>query len=243
MKKTIIAAVVCAFIAGPASAGFYINFVDQDAGNSTLISSYALATNSLVETFNNVAPLPSAPLGSAVGLDQDGVWTWGAVGTGDSGGVRQGNSSAGSPPWSHYTGQKDTTPYAVVPFDQTLGVPRQTKVEFGADYRFLGLHWGSMDTADENGWAQKILLYNDDVLVATIVAPVPADGGQSDADTNKYVNIFLTDGLVFDTAVFQSNKYAFEFDNLAVGTVPVPGAVLLGVLGLAAAGRKLRRFV
>jgi hypothetical protein len=91
-------------------------------------------------------------------------------------------------------------------------------------------------------WAQQIELYDDGGLVTTIVAPLPADGGQTQADTNKYVNIILTGGKVFDTAVFQSNEYAFEFDNLAVGTVPVPGAVLLGLLGLSAAGIKLRKF-
>jgi len=100
-----------------------------------------------------------------------------------------------------------------------------------------------MDNADLNGWAQQIMLYDDGSLVATIVAPVPANGDQSDDATNKYVNIFLTGGTVFDTAVFQSNQYAFEFDNLAVGVVPLPGAVVLGMLGLVAAGRKLRKMV
>jgi hypothetical protein len=39
-----------------------------------------------------------------------------------------------------------------------------------------------------------------------------------------------------------SEQYAFEFDNLAAGVVPVPGAVLLGMLGLSIAGIKLRKY-
>jgi len=59
--------------------------------------------------------------------------------------------------------------------------------------------------------------------------------------TNLYVNFYNLPE--FDAVRFLSSGWAFEFDNLAVGLtpVPVPGAVLLGVLGLSIAGIKLRK--
>jgi len=237
---------VIAICSGVASADPYtINFSDTglDYGGNTLISSYALAPGSLIETFNKVpSPYPSNPISGVPAGSLDQAWTWGpGLTTGENDAVALGNSSHASPPWCYVTGVKDITPYATIPFDNTASVPRQASVSFGADYRYLGLHWGSMDPA-VGEWSQNIFLYNDGALVATVTAPVPADGSQALAATNRYVNIFLADGYMFDTAVFQSNQYAFEFDNLAVGTVPVPGAVLLGLLGLSAAGIKLRKF-
>jgi len=243
MRTIILIAVVCAFIGAPAFADpYYINFVDQAAAGNTLISSYALAPGSLIETFNSVpAPYPSTPISAnAASLDQ--AWTWGpGLTTGENDAVAKGSSSHAAAPWSHVTSAQDTTPYATIPYDNTASVPRQASVSFGADYRFLGLHWGSMDP-EVGTWSQNIFLYDDGSLVATVFAPLPKTGAWTSANTNRYVNIFLTGGYMFDTAVFQSNQYAFEFDNLAVGTVPVPGAVLLGLLGLSAAGIRLRRF-
>jgi hypothetical protein len=93
-----------------------------------------------------------------------------------------------------------------------------------------------------------ILLFKGDItnsanLVAEVFAPLPQSGSWTDDESNRYVNIFLKGGLTFDRAVFQSNQYAFEFDNLTVGVVPVPGAVLLGFLGLGYAGMRLRKMV
>ncbi|HON91265.1 MAG TPA: hypothetical protein PKZ07_06850 [Sedimentisphaerales bacterium] len=256
MKRMILVGVVCAFIAAPAFADpFYMTFDAQDGGAAgyganTLISKFALAPGALVETFNNVAT-PSSPISSAIGLDQTG-WTWGGgwnagAPTNENGRIVQGSlTNYYAAPYSYITGGQDSTPYAAIP-EKTTGTlpPRQVGVDFGGNYNYLGLHWGSMDKFDGT-WAQKIDLYTGGVggtLVATIVSPHPGDGQWLAADTNKYVNIFLTGGLTFDSAVFQSNQFAFEFDNLAVALVPVPGAVLLGFLGLGYAGMKLRKTV
>jgi len=255
MKRIFLLFATCVFFALPAQADFYMNFADQDGGpagfgTNTLISSYALDPTSLVETFNNVTGvLPTSDISSVSGLDQTG-WIWGGGWNGTAATVENGrivqNSVKGqyAAPYSHITQAQDLTKYAAIPENKTESPPRQVGVEFGDDYRYLGLHWGSMDKFDGT-WEQKIDLYTGGIggtLVATVISPHPGDGEWLDADTNKYVNIILKGDLTFDSAVFQSNEFAFEFDNLAVGTVPVPGAVLLGFLGLSAAGIKLRKF-
>jgi hypothetical protein len=251
-KLMFIAVCVICIACGNASGDpYYINFSDTgvDYGGNTLISSYALVPGSLIETFNKVTatvpdPYPQTPI-SAYAASLDQAWTWGpGVSTPENDAVAKGSSSHAAAPWSHVTNAQDTTPYATIPYDSTATLPRQASVSFGADYRYLGLHWGSMDP-EVGTWSQKIFLYDGGItgtLVATVFAPLPKDGAWTNANTNRYVNIFLTGGSTFDTAVFQSNRYAFEFDNLAVGTVPVPAAVLLGMLGLSVAGIKLRKF-
>ena len=64
----------------------------------------------------------------------------------------------------------------------------------------------------------------------------PANGDQG-ANGSNYINIY---GVTFDTARFNSNNYAFEFDNLAVsgtgGIDEVPAPATLGLFGLGLAG-------
>ncbi len=109
----------------------------------------------------------------------------------------------------------------------------------GARYNYLGLYWGSADQYN------KIEFLNGANTIATFLGTAiasPANGDQSVSATNKYVNFY--DVPDFDGVRFTSSSPAFEFDNLAVGveTVPTPGAVLLGLLGLTIAGVQLRRF-
>jgi hypothetical protein len=133
----------------------------------------------------------------------------------------------------------DPTNWYTVPVNVS-STPQSTMLYFnGATYDYLGLFWGSVDTYN------TFEFFNAGSLVATftgqdITNPSPANGNQAAPSTNLYVN--FVDIPTFDAVRFTSTSYAFEFDNLAVGNaVPVPGAVLLGMLGLGAAGLKLRR--
>jgi hypothetical protein len=133
----------------------------------------------------------------------------------------------------------DATNYLTVPKNLSLS-PVSAEIAFGQDYNYLGFFWGSIDTYN------TIAFYNDGTLVASytggdVINSVGLSGDQMAAETNKYVNFFLTNS--FDKIKLTSTQYAFELDNLAVSVVPVPGAVLLGFLGLSAAGLRLRKHV
>ncbi len=113
-------------------------------------------------------------------------------------------------------------------------------VDFGgAEYDYLGLFWGSAD-----GYNLIEFLNGESVVSAwtgqDAVSPYIANGDQDASSTNLYVNFYDVPG--FDAVRFTSYNYAFEFDNLAVTHAPIPGAVLLGMLGLSIVGVKLRRF-
>jgi len=212
----LIAVIAVCGMSGVASADM-ITYSLVDGGNNTLTTPFLAHPSVIVEDFD-----------SALNFSWAGNYR-----------ITTGTLGDQASPWSELTSARDTTKYMSVPdnFNTTPAVA----VAFGASYDYLGLFWGSMDTYN------TLQLYDGDTLVKTIVGAdvaIPgASGAQELPGTNRYVNIFLTPGVTFDNAVITSTKYAFEFDNVAVGyQVPVPGAVLLGILGLSAAGIKLRRF-
>jgi hypothetical protein len=193
----------------------------------------------IVETFNNYF---------VTGFDQPWTWSYdGHVVTGTDPGMPKRyaapyNNAAMSGP--------DSTPYYAVP-ETVPGNPQindswyRTEVNFnlpeGEHYDYLGLFWGSVDTYNTFEFLlDGVVVKSFDGEIITVAGP--ANGNQAAPYSNLYVNFYnLPD---FDAVRFISTSYAFEFDNLAVGLnpVPVPGAVLLGILGLGIAGMKLRRF-
>jgi len=114
-------------------------------------------------------------------------------------------------------------------------------VTFSSAQNYLGLYWGSIDTY--NTLTLYLGGFDDEDVVGVVTGSTILElSGDEDHSTSgdrgnsRYVNVT---GVLFDRVEFTSTSRAFELDNLAV--VPVPGAVLLGFLGLGAAGLKLRK--
>ncbi|GFO58513.1 hypothetical protein GMST_08380 [Geomonas silvestris] len=142
--------------------------------------------------------------------------------------IVQGNASGLHAAPTGPSGQ-DQTNYLTVPNARSTGSTFATG--FGTA-NYLGLWWGSIDVYNTFNF------YNNNVLVQSFTGSqvsTLANGSWTNPATNKYVNILdLPD---FDKIEFVSTQYAFETDNIAVGTVvPEPGTMMLlgaGFLGLA----------
>ena len=235
MKRLMFITIVCAFMAAPAMAGLVVNYNYIDSATHDLSSPYTSLPGFTVDTFDAATPAG---------------WTYGgnfAIRNGDV----DGKASAPYDGELPGTG-KDTTDYLAVPeLDPSVndGSASIATLSFGGgEYRYLGLHWGSMDTYNE------IQFFLGAALQDTITGgPVASGGVNRNGDgqqlvslANSYVNIFTDfnfDSIElrsYDTTIGAS-PYAFELDNLTVA-VPVPGAILLGILGLSVAGVKLRKY-
>lgn len=111
----------------------------------------------------------------------------------------------------------------------------------GADYRYFGLLWGSVDAYN------TLAFYDGANLVGTVTGSnvTASPNGNQGVNGTLYVNI-LSD-LSFNRVVATSSQYAFEFDNIALSRsnpVPEPHALALlglGLVGVAAARRRQRR--
>jgi hypothetical protein len=230
MRRFVLVAFVSAFVAVPAMASLSWNYNYVDSASHDLSSPYTSLPGFTVDTFNSGTTLASWTYGGDYIIGNAGSWAaapYDAIGP-----------STGF----------DTTKFLAVPkpgsnYGANTGLPYIATVNFGGgEYRYLGLHWGSMDSYNEIGFFLGGV--EQGVLTGNQVRG-DGDGNQTDALSNRYVNIF-TD-FNFDSIELRSYDttvgiapYAFELDNLTVA-VPAPGALLLCLIGLGAARLKLRK--
>ena len=151
-------------------------------------------------------------------------------GTISGGGVAQGSASG-----LYAAPFGDDTPYLSVSFGSPVGL---STVSFKSPETYFGLYWGSIDAYNTITFQSG----GKDVLVVPGTDMPPANGDQSSADTNRFVNFFIPGG--FDRVVLASASYSFEADNLAYAAVPEPAGIAIlgaGLAGLAVARRRRRR--
>ena len=243
-KLIILSILAMCLSAAPAMAGLYWNYNYVDSATHDLSSPYTSLEGFTVDTYDETPGTPDPSTG----------WTYSGTQGTDYAIQNTNVSGAAARPYDPYPTDggagPDSTYYLSIPVG---GLPQlndgtmySVTVDFHADnLRYLGLHWGSQDNFNEIAFFLGGALQD---MIDGDAVNEDGNGNQTDPKSNRYVNIF-TD-FNFDSIELRSydlgtpgtiDPYAFELDNLTVA-VPVPGAVLLGILGLSAAGIKLRKF-
>ena len=187
------------------------------------------STNGPSNFYQNLGSMPSGTYGNL---------TFSAIGTGAEIVVGTLSGAAGSP-WA------DSTPYMVVPVPGNTGGSEKIAINPALDDNYFGLYWGSIDTSN------TITFTLSDGSTFSFTG---ADLGEGDVlsenaenqvvtSTNEYVDFESFDGLYIDSVTFSdADDIAFEFDNLAYGTIgdppsdPVPEPASLSLFGAALLG-------
>lgn len=141
-------------------------------------------------------------------------------------------------------GATDTTFYLAVPAPSPQSSSGSITVDLSTKTNnYFGLYWGSIDTYNSISFFRgNDLLYS--FSGDAVVGIANANGNQISLSSNTYVNFY--DLPAFDRFTLASSGRAFEVDNVAVGTAPVPepatlflfGTGLLGIAGLRARKKK-----
>lgn len=114
-------------------------------------------------------------------------------------------------------------------------------IAFDDGQRYIGLLWGSVDAYN------TMTFYSGATLVGSITGADVLASPTGDQGLNGTVYVNINSDTAFDRVVFTSTNYAFEFDNLAWNSTPIPAPepaslALLGsaLLGLGVASRRRR---
>ncbi len=124
-------------------------------------------------------------------------------------------------------------PGPITPASDLFSVPGATP------QNYFGLYWGSIDA-----YNTITFLLNGAPLAGGVFTGAdfsPADGNQTAAATNEYVDFFFSGGQAYNQVSFSTSQLNFEFDNMAYGAIPEPGSLALLAAGLLGFGVLARR--
>ena len=149
--------------------------------------------------------------------------------------VVRGTTSTAAAPWA------DSTPYLSVPRPGTTGGSETIAINPALHDNYFGVYWGSIDTANSITFTlsdgSTHGFSGSDLGLGDILSENSQN--QTVTSTNEYVDFGTISGLSIDRVVFSDgNSIAFEFDNLAYGTIgdPVPEPASLALFGAALMG-------
>lgn len=225
IKPGLAAALVMAIGAGSAQAALTI--VSSVGGAPTGVSKWNMDT--------------AAPSGLTVTLTPDAALVSGSLGGVYAAPYLSGGNGLGfGPGGTNQANGVDMTPFLTTGSTGAFS-NAAVQIAFAAPQQYAGLLWGSVDTYN------TVQFYDGATLVGTITGAqvLASPAGNQGAGGTVYVNV--NSDLAFDRLVFTSSQYAFEFDNLAWNSAPIPTPepatlALLGsaLLGLGVASRRRR---
>jgi hypothetical protein len=196
--------------------------------------------------FDNLLPLgggggtASGPNGSvSVSFVSDGQAVQGTLGSIYAAPYLSGGNGAGfGPLGGNQADGPDTTTFLTsgIFSGQTQG---QAILSFSQPQRYMGLLWGSVD--DYN----TLSFYSGGSLIGAVTGVDVHASPDGDRGVNGTVYVNINSDAFFDKVVATSREYAFEFDNVAYNTnpIPEPATVIAGALLLLPFGiSTIRRF-
>jgi hypothetical protein len=106
----------------------------------------------------------------------------------------------------------------------------QATLDLGGMYQYFGLLWGSIDAYN------TLDFYSGAMLLGSITGAQVTAGANGNQGVNGTLYVNINSDTPFDQVVMRSSQYAFEFDNVALNSTPIPEPASLAILGLGLLG-------
>lgn len=92
----------------------------------------------------------------------------------------------------------------------------QAILTFSSPKQYLGILWGSIDNYN------TLEFYSGNTLVGSLTGTQVTAGANGNQGVNGTLYVNINSDVAFNKVIAKSTSYAFEFDNVAFNTTPVP---------------------